>query len=811
VKVTWSWLKDWVDLPDEPEELAGILASRGFPVQSLERGTSFDPGIVVGHVVDVEPHPNADRLRLCTVDTGSERLKVVCGAPNVAAGQRVALARIGSRLPDGTKLRKSKIRGVESEGMICSERELGLSDESHGIWALPGSPPIGAPLADVAGGSDAVLDVEVTSNRTDCDSVIGLAREIASARKTALREPPRLEAKGDGPLPKVSIEDPRDCPRYMARVVRGVKVGPSPEWLRRRLEAAGFRSINNVVDATNYILREYGQPIHAFDASRIGGLEIRVRRARAGERLTLLDGRDVALDGAHLVIADASRPMALAGVMGGIDSGVTGATTEVVLESAHFDAKLTQETARSLGIASDAAARFAQGVDPEGVARALDGVARLLAETAGGSVLTAVADLWPGRAKSATVALRHRRLTRVLGLEVAPTTVLEALGTLEIAATGPWSASNGGDVATFQVPSFRKDLDTEEDLIEEVGRVIGYDAIPARIRAMPVPPRGGDRSIEALADRVVATACGLGFHEGLSTVLVGEIPPEAREGIPDEEIWELQNPMSRELKHLRVGLLPGLISAAVRNLHQGVPDVRLVEAGKVFRAAPGPIGTERHEAALLLAGLPDEWDRPGGDPDRYLDLKGAVEALLEALGIDSCGTTTYHGSHWKQGTGARILAAGGPVAEIGEIAPALAERLGLDRPAWAAVLDLESVGNAVPPERRYADLPRYPASKRDLAVVVPREAHHAEMDRVIRDAGGPLLAGVRLFDVFEGRAIGEGKKSMAYALEFRSPDRTLSDRDVDEAVSAIVRTLEQKFGAALRGSSAGQVRNHDDR
>jgi phenylalanyl-tRNA synthetase beta chain len=264
--------------------------------------------------------------------------------------------------------------------------------------------------------------------------------------------------------------------------------------------------------------------------------------------------------------------------------------------------------------------------------------------------------------------------------------------------------------------------------------------------------------------------------------------------------------MSRELRHLRVGLLPGLVAAAVRNLHQGVRDVRLVEAGKVFRATPPPIGSERHEAALLLAGTPDEWDRPGMDPDRYLELKGAVEALLEALGIDSCETTTYHGSNWKQGTGARILAAGAPVAEIGEIAPALAERLGLERPAWAAILDVASVGNLAPAERRYAEIPRFPASKRDLAVIVPREAHHAELMRSVREAGGPLLAGVRLFDVFEGRAVPEGKKSMAYALEFRAPDRTLSDRDVDAAVGAIVEALTTKFGAALRGTPAGRER-----
>ncbi|HKO22085.1 MAG TPA: phenylalanine--tRNA ligase subunit beta, partial [Candidatus Eisenbacteria bacterium] len=317
MKVTWNWLADWVDLAGSPEELAQLLATRGLPVESVERGVTFDPAIVVGLVVEKGQHPNADRLSLCSVDIGGPaRLSIVCGAPNVAAGQKVAVAQIGSKLPDGTKLRKSKIRGVESEGMICSERELGLSDESQGIWVLPGDPSVGVPLASMAGGSDSILDVEITSNRADCMSVIGLAREIAAARGTKLKAAGALNATGSGPIPSVTIENPADCPRYMARVVRGVKIGPSPDWLRKRLEAAGFRSISNVVDATNYVLREHGQPIHAFDAAKIGGFAILVRRARAGETLTLLDGREMKLDPSHLVIADRSTPMALAGVMG---------------------------------------------------------------------------------------------------------------------------------------------------------------------------------------------------------------------------------------------------------------------------------------------------------------------------------------------------------------------------------------------------------------------------------------------------------------------------------------------------------------
>jgi len=805
VKVTWNWLADWVDLAGSPEELARLLATRGLPVESVERGVTFDPAIVVGLVVEKGQHPNADRLSLCSVDIGGPaRLSIVCGAPNVATGQKVAVAQIGSKLPDGTKLRKSKIRGVESEGMICSERELGLSDESQGIWVLPGDPSLGVPLTSVVGGSDTILDVEITSNRPDCMSVIGLAREIAAARGTKLKAAGALNATGSGPLPSVTIENPADCPRYMARVVRGVKIGPSPDWLRKRLEATGFRSISNVVDATNYVLREHGQPIHAFDAAKIGGFAIVVRRAKAGERLTLLDGREMKLDPSHLVIADRSTPMALAGVMGGLDSGVTDATVDVVLESAVFDASLTQATAKSLGIATDASARFIEGVDPVGVERALDTTARLLAEIAGGTVAREPVDQWPGRKEHTPIPLSRRRVERLLGLSLDTTAITSALATLEIEPAGSWTMKDGDEVAPFRAPSYRHDLAIQEDFIEEVGRAVGYDAIPLRLVAAPSGP-DLVRTDALVAERLLDLATGLGFQEALTNVLVGDIPAEAREGVADEQIWELKNPMSRELKHLRVGILPGLAEAAGRNLRMGAGDVRLVEAGKVFQSTPPPLGTERYEAGLILAGIADEWDHPEAESDRYLELKGAVEALLQGFGIDSCRTATYHGRNWSEGSGASMRVGSETVAQMGEVAPSLRASMGMDRPAWAAILDVAAIERVAPAVRRYRDIPRYPATKRDLAVIVSRETHHADLEDAIRKAGGALLDRVRLFDVFEGRSIGEGKKSMAYALEFRSPDRTLSDREADGAVQSIVRALGERFGAVLRGGPSGRT------
>src|SRR2546427_4580800 len=513
MKVTWGWLADWVDLPPTPEALAHALAMRGFPVASIEQGASLDPAIIVGRVLEVSPHPNADRLRLCSVDVGSAKLSIVCGASNVAAGQSVAVAQIGARLPDGTKLRKSKIRGVGSEGMICSERELGLSEEAEGIWVLPGSPRVGSPVQALLGRGDAILDVEITSNRTDCMSVRGLAREIASIGRGTVKPVPPLHKSGKTALPKVTIENPRDCRRYMARVVEGVRIAPSPEWLRQRLEATGSRSINNVVDVTNYILRTHGQPIHAFDAAKVEGSEIVVRRARPGEKLTLLDGREVTLGPGVLVIADRSRPMALAGIMGGLQSGVTGATTRVILESAEFSPELTREAARSLGLYTDASQRFVQGVDPAGVAVALDETARLLSEVASGKVPEGVVDLWPGKEPPRKVPLRRGRLVRLLGMDVDRATVTDALASLEIRQEKGWSGKE--DSASFEPPSYRKELEIEEDLIEEVARVVGYDTIPSRLRGISaaglVEPR-----ITNLVRRVVPIACGLGFDELLN-------------------------------------------------------------------------------------------------------------------------------------------------------------------------------------------------------------------------------------------------------------------------------------------------------
>ena len=802
MKVSLRWLREFVDLPtDDPEMLAEVLASVGHEVEGYETLERVFSGVFVGRVETVEPHPNADRLRLCTVDAGEGTRSVVCGASNVAVGQHVAVALPGAKLPDGTRLRRSKIRGVESDGMICSKTELGLETESEGIWPLPFEARPGTPLAEAMGTSDPVLDVEITPNRSDCQSVLGLAREIASQRGVPLKPRPEMPASARGELPRVVVESGSDCPRYLARVVTGLRVGPSPEWLRRRLESTGFRSINNVVDVTNYVLREYGQPIHAFDASRVRDHPIVVRRARQGETLTLLDGRTPGLHPGILVIADAGTPMALAGIMGGLESGVTDHTAAVILECAAFDPTLTRAAARSLGVETDASARFVEGVDVEALPAAVDAAARLLAEVAGGMVIAGRAEQRPGMPVRRPVSLRLERLRQLLGLRVSREDASRALERLGFSVEQPWASGPEGEVARFVAPSHRRDIEQEVDLIEEVARILGYDAIPAALRAGAAGTRRADGS-PPMETRIVRLACGLGFDEALSTVLVGTVPaevlPDGREG----SMWVLQNPKSRELRHLRPSILPSLLAAVARNRHHGATDVRLVEAGKVFHADPPPLGTERAECVLVLSGATDPWRYPHAESDRFLELKGAVEALLEALGIDSWEARSYDHPCWATGSGASLVRGARQLGTLGRVAASLASQSGLDEPAWAAVLDLAEVGRAVPERKIQRPLPRFPAVKRDLAVVVDMAVAHGEVVSAIHKSGGPMLREVRLFDVYEGAQVGAGKKSLAYALEFRATERTLSDSEVDGSLQDIVRALGSAFRATIRGGAA---------
>ncbi|HVP37733.1 MAG TPA: phenylalanine--tRNA ligase subunit beta [Candidatus Saccharimonadales bacterium] len=798
--LSYQWLKEWVPAAPPPDALAELLTARGFPVDSVQPRARFS-GVVVGKVVERARHPNADRLSLCKVDVGGQVLEIVCGAPNARAGITVAVALDGAQLPGGV-LRKSKIRGVLSNGMMCSGRELELSEEHAGILELDPALTPGDDFARAAGLDDTALEVDIPHNRGDALCVRGLAREVAAALGEPLRSPLRALPVEPGALPGVAgveIEDPADCPRYAARVVQELQVGPSPPWLRLRVESLGMRSINNVVDATNFTMLELGQPIHAFNLAKVRGGRLGVRRARPGERLRTLDAVDRELPGETLLIVDPEGPLALAGLMGGEASEVRPDTRAVLLESACFGPARVRQGAQKLRLASEAGRRFERGTDPEVVLEALDRVASLLAEVAGGRVLPQRLDAWPGRAERRRVALRPARARMLLALPL-PRAELEAPLRRLGFELEPGGAGEDAPIEA-RVPSWRVDVGQEVDLVEEIARHRGYLEIPEDPGSV-TPRFGTRRPAELFRDHLRGTLMGLGFFEAQCPSLVAPedvasapvLPPEARRAP-----LALENPLSREFSLLRPSLLPGLLRAVSHNARHGRRAVRLFELGHVFLRSPRPLPEEPETLGLALFG-PRHASGFGLGPDLadWYDLKGVLEALLGALRIDNPESLAYDGDGFKPGCAAELRAVGVCLGYFGEVAPALLERLEIPGPTYLAELDVAALERTARLAGMFREWSRFPSVKRDLAFLVPVETPAAALQRDITDAGGTSLKAVRLFDVYAGERVATGLKNLAFSLEFQSAERTLSDAEVDQAVGRVVRRLEEQHGARLR-------------
>ncbi|MFA6107486.1 MAG: phenylalanine--tRNA ligase subunit beta [Candidatus Latescibacterota bacterium] len=792
MKVTCNWLKEYVDCSWDWPELVERLTLSGTELEGADDLGARFAGIVVGHVLECGRHPGADRLSVCRVDAGDEVRTVVCGAPNVAAGQKVALALPGARLPGGMEIRPAKIRGVESSGMICAEDELGLGEDHAGILVLDPALEPGQPLAVALGLDDVALDFEVTPNRPDCLSVLGIAREVRALNGASLRLPPSVvdeDGAAAGTSISVRVETPADCPRYVARVVRGVRIGPSPGWLQRRLRAVGLRPINNVVDVTNYVLMELGQPLHAFDLARLTDASIVVRRARPGESLETLDGVSRELTEEILVIADGRRPVAVAGVMGGAASEVTEQTTDLLLESACFEPRRVRCGRSLLQMQTEASMRFERGVDREMTPLAADRAARLIAELAGGKVAPGAVDV---AAEPPTPVLVHARVSRVNQIlstrhtAAAITRVLELLGC---------RVTVQGDLLEVAVPSFRPDLRREADLIEEVGRIQGYDGIPGSSQARAPWLRPLERPF-ALRRTLREHLAGLGFDEAMTNTVV-----ESRWlRLIDEEAAavRLTNPPTEGQACLRTSLIPSLLDVARRNLNQRLDAVRVFELGRCFRQAPSQ---ERPGEELRLAALwtgrrsasPWQADRQEAD---LLDLKGALEALLED---PSLAFAAEEHPCLRRGRAARIELAGEACGYLGEAAPTLCAGFDIDRPVYIFELRFQSllehwqtqVPTAVP-------LPRFPAIARDLALVLSEDTAAARVAVEIRAACPDLIEEVELFDLYQGDQIPDGHKSLAFALRFRAPDRTLADEEADAAVREVLERLKERCGAVLR-------------
>jgi phenylalanyl-tRNA synthetase beta chain len=800
--VSFRWLKDYVEIDIDPQELAGKLTMAGLEVESVQDTSPGFEGVVVGRIDSVHPHPNADKLSICDVSSGKEKFRVVCGAPNVREGILSPFAKVGARIPGGFTIRSSRIRGELSEGMLCSEEELGIGEDASGILVLPEGLQPGQDLAEALELKDVVLNVSVTPNRSDCLSMVGIAREVAAITGRKVRYPEIRFSESQEDIhgaTSVDILDPDLCPRYTARMIRGVKIGPSPAWMRLRLEAVGLRSINNVVDVTNFVMMELGQPLHAFDYRLLEEGRIVVRRAKEGEPFVSLDGKTRILSADALMICDGVKPVAVAGIMGGENSEVRDDTETVLLESAYFNPSSIRRNSRRLGMGTDAAFRFERGIDPEGVVRALDRAAQLIAETSGGTVLKGRIDQYPQKIPGKTpITLRPVRIREVLGLSVEDDRVRTILSGLEM------MVERKEGVFLVTPPSFRVDISMETDLIEEIARINGYELIPETMPQVQVRSETGDRK-EAVETKIKSVLTSLGFSEVINYSF---IPQESADilGLPEKDrrrrFVRILNPLSEDQCVMRTTLVYGLLDTALRNANVGCLDLRIFEMGRIFIAAGnGDLPEERGKLAGLMSGVKftGSWGAAGGDADFY-DGKGAIENLLDVLEISGVEYRSEGGDPFLHpGRSCGLFLDGRAVGYLGEVHPDILEKLDLKKRIVVFEVDFEFLSEQSRETGAFRGYSRFPASSRDVAFLVPRDLEAKGILGLIAERREELLEKIEIFDVYMGQSIPENMKSLALRFTYRSPERTLTDEEVNRVHSAIVQGVVKKTGAKIRG------------
>lgn len=807
VKVPLSWLEDYCDIPWPAQELADKLTMSLLEVdQVLTIGSDYDK-MVVGEVLSAEKHPNADRLKLCTVDVGSDQLEIVCGAPNVEKGQRVAVAMIGAVVAGDLKIKRSKIRGIVSQGMICSEAELNLSPEADGIMVLDSDHPIGSPLKDVLGSAETVLSVDVGTNRPDCLALTGVAREVAALTGRSSSLPAYSLEETGAPvdtLASVTIEDQSDCVRFVGRVISDVQIGPSPLWMARRLAAAGVRAINNVVDVTNYVMLELGQPLHAYDLDTLAGNEIKVRRAEEDVPFTTLDGTERKLTSEMLMIADRDRNIGLAGVMGGLNTEITEGTTRVFLEGACFDAVRVRRSAKLAGLSTDASQRFERGMDPELQSSAVDRAAQLIADLGKGSIATGRIDVRKTPEENPTVILRPDRVNALLGTNIQRHDMITALETLgfDVRAT---------EVLEVEVPSFRRDVSREADLIEEIARLYGYDRLEP-VMSQPHPPdfrkrdvareqrHARQRRFDQVTSGLRGALTGVGFSEVLTHSFASPEDLQIVDG--NRSFVEVDNPISREYAVMRTSLAANVLNLVRWNANRKAANIRVFELGKVFepdKSGPLPVESLQMCAAMTGNRAPAHWGATEEALD-FFDVKGIVESSLEAFPLDKVRSVPYDEPHHFLASDAAAIGQIGnqKVVSYGLVSQEVLKHFDICEPVWLYILNCEVLLGLEEAERSYHALPKFPAVERDLAIVVSEDVDHQAISDLLWDTCGSLLESVQLFDVYKGKQVPSGKKSLAYALRYRSSDRTLTDEDVMLVQDDAISRLSAKYQAELR-------------
>ena len=808
MKLPVTWLHDHTAPDVDVHELATRLAMTGTEVDRIEHHGPAGgvEHFVVGHVLSAEQHPDADRLRVCTVDVGeAEPSQIVCGAANVAAGQTVAVARPGSVMPDGTKLKAAKLRGVVSDGMICAEDELGIGSDHAGIMVLADGPAPGTPLSELLDLATDVLDLEITPNRPDCLGVYGVAREVHAVLGSPLGEPPWADDPGAGDLGtapagiEVVVEDHQLCPRFTARVFENVTIGPSPAWLKARLAAAGQRPISNVVDITNYVMLLSGHPLHAFDLDRIAGGRLVVRAATAGETLTTLDGQDRPLDGDMTVICDADGPTSLAGVMGGLRSEVEDGTTRVLLEVATWNGPQINRTSSRLDLRSEASSRFEKSLPPEGCLEALAVATRLMLELTGATLVPGTVDVGEqlGWAAFAPIRLRDARVSGLLGSPIARERSAEILTALGFTVS---DAADGLDVG---VPHWRRaDVTREADLIEEVARIDGVDKLPATIQRNRSGLPGRLTHEQRLRRRAEDVLVGRGLREVVGWSFTDTGLPDKLLAGPDDKLRrlvQLQNPMSAEQSVLRPTIFGSLLDIAAYNRSRGHQDLALFESGAVYAKSDGPLADEHHALGALVTGAarPVTWGDGEPGPAGFFTARSLVEAVLSTLRVDWHAEPAER-SYLHPGKAAAIRSGEDTLGIFGEVHPSVAAAWGFEEPVAALAIDLGKAIDRAAGVTHYADMTTFPELRQDVAVIVADDVPADRVLSVARAAGGELVAGARVFDVYRGDQVGDGRVSLALHLEFRAFDRTLTDADVAPVRERIVAALRDELGGELR-------------
>lgn len=804
MQVSMKWLNDYIEFKETPEELAEILTMAGVPLEGIHRMGEGLEKVVTGKIRQIDKHPNADKLCVCTLDVGlAEPVVIVTGATNVRVGQVVPVAMVGAKLPNGMKISKGKLRGIASNGMLCSADELKLSEEAaDGIYILPPETGVGLDVKDVLGRNDVILDFELTANRGDCFSVLGLVREIAALTGNVPKKP-LIHVNEDAgtkaaELISVKIEAPEVCSRMSARVLKQVKVGPSPLWMQERLEGAGIRSISNVVDVTNFVMLELGQPLHAYDYDMLAGHTLNVRKANPGEKITTLDGvkRETLPD--TLVIADATQAVSLAAIMGGLASEVTESTQTVVLEAAAFSAVETRRTSRALGLNTEAAARFERGTDVLNSVRALDRAAQLLQEMGACAVCEGIVDVYPGFAMPRTVVFTAEQINRKLGTAITRQTMTRILKALE------FDLNAAEEEIVVTVPSWRNDVRCMEDIAEEIARIYGYDKIAPTLPDGAMM-RGGQSEMQSFVDRAKVILGGMGLHEIVSFSFAHpgtfdrlNVPEDSalRRAVP------ILNPITDEFPLLRTTVVGSVLETVARNQSRKNDDVQIFEIGTVFSPKSLPM-TELPEERLMIGGAiagkrnAVSWNQDKSAVDFY-DAKGIVELLLEKSGIGKY--TVEAGQHYAMHPGKTAAFKKGKdvLALVGEVHPKVLSEMNITKKTYLFEMDAKTLLKYAVPISRYQPLPKYPAIGRDLALLVSDEAAASEIERAIVKSAGPLLSDIRLFDVYTGEQVAAGQKSLAFSLQFQSSEKTLTDAEVDPCYAAVVKMLEDKFAAKLR-------------